>query len=84
MTGSGREAAGGALEFMDDAWWGPSVPLTGGPWFCLAERTLPGGIMINGRAQRFMNEAAPYVEAVHRMYGGESARPTCRTSRPGW
>lgn len=73
-TGDGiraGEQAGGALEFMDDAWWGPSVPLTGGPWFCLAERTLPGGIMINDRAQRFMNEAAPYVEAVHRMYGGE-------------
>jgi 3-oxosteroid 1-dehydrogenase len=68
------ERAGGALDFMDDAWWGPSVPLTGGPWFCLAERTLPGGIMINDRAQRFMNEAAPYVEAVHRMYGGEFGR----------
>jgi 3-oxosteroid 1-dehydrogenase len=30
--------------------------------------------MINDRAQRFMNEAAPYVEAVHRMYGGEYGR----------
>jgi 3-oxosteroid 1-dehydrogenase len=73
-TGDGiraGERAGGALEFMDDSWWGPSVPLTGGPWFCLAERTLPGGIMVNDRAQRFMNEAAPYVEAVHRMYGGD-------------
>ncbi|HZY76668.1 MAG TPA: 3-oxosteroid 1-dehydrogenase [Jatrophihabitantaceae bacterium] len=68
------ERAGGVLELMDDAWWGPSIPLTGGPWFCLAERTLPGGIMINDRAQRFMNEAAPYVEAVHRMYGGEYGR----------
>ena len=56
---------------MADAWWGPSVPLTGGPWFCLAERTLPGGIMVNARGERFMNEALPYVEAVHRMYGGE-------------
>lgn len=70
------ERVGGVLELMDDAWWGPSIPLTGGPWFCLAERTLPGGIMINDRAQRFMNEAAPYVEAVHRMYGGEFGRGT--------
>jgi 3-oxosteroid 1-dehydrogenase len=73
-TGDGiraGERAGAALEFMADAWWGPSIPLTGGPWFCLAERTLPGGMMVNARGERFMNEAAPYVEAVHRMYGGE-------------
>jgi 3-oxosteroid 1-dehydrogenase len=73
-TGDGilaGERVGAALELMADAWWGPSVPLTGGPWFCLAERTLPGGIMVNARGERFMNEALPYVEAVHRMYGGE-------------
>jgi 3-oxosteroid 1-dehydrogenase len=76
-TGDGilaGERLGAELELMDDAWWGPSIPLTGGPWFCLAERTLPGGIMVNDRGQRFMNEALPYVEAVHRMYGGEFGR----------
>ena len=76
-TGDGiraGQAAGGALDLMDDAWWGPSIPLTGGPWFCLAERTLPGAIMVNDRAERFMNEALPYVEATHRMYGGEYGR----------
>ena len=76
-TGDGILAGaklGAALELMDDAWWGPSIPLSGGPWFCLAERALPGGIMVNERGQRFMNEAAPYVEAVHRMYGGEYGR----------
>jgi 3-oxosteroid 1-dehydrogenase len=76
-TGDGIRAAaklGAALDLMDDAWWGPSIPLSGGPWFCLAERTLPGGIMVNDRGRRFMNEAAPYVEAVHRMYGGEYGR----------
>jgi 3-oxosteroid 1-dehydrogenase len=76
-TGDGIRAGerlGGALDLMEDSWWGPSIPLTGGPWFCLAERTLPGGIMINARGERFMNEALPYVEAVHRMYGGEYGR----------
>ena len=71
-TGGGilaGERVGAALDLMDDAWWGPTIPLTGGPWFCLAERTLPGGIMVDGRGERFMNEALPYVEAVHRMYG---------------
>jgi 3-oxosteroid 1-dehydrogenase len=78
-TGDGilvGERLGAALELMDDAWWGPSVPLTGGPWFCLAERALPGGIMVNARGERFMNESLPYVEAVHRMYGGEYGRGT--------
>lgn len=76
-TGDGILAGqklGAALDLMDDAWWGPSIPLTGGPWFCLAERTLPGGIMVNTAGKRFFNEAAPYVEAVHKMYGGEHGR----------
>jgi 3-oxosteroid 1-dehydrogenase len=55
---------------MDDAWWGPSIPLSGGPYFCLAERSLPGCILVNGAGQRFVNESAPYVDAVHAMYDG--------------
>ncbi|MDJ0393376.1 3-oxosteroid 1-dehydrogenase [Rhodococcus sp. G-MC3] len=73
-TGDGIRAGqklGAAVDLMDDSWWGPSIPLTGGPWFCIAERTLPGGIMVNGSGKRFLNEAAPYVEAVHAMYGGK-------------
>ncbi|GAA2824710.1 3-oxosteroid 1-dehydrogenase [Crossiella cryophila] len=77
-TGDGIEAArrlGAAVELMDEAWWGPSIPLGGGPYFCLAERTLPGCLLVNGAGQRFVNEAAPYVDAVHAMYGppGEAA-----------
>jgi 3-oxosteroid 1-dehydrogenase len=64
------EAAGAALDLMDDAWWGPSVPLPSGPFFCLAERSLPGCILVNGAGQRFVNESAPYVDAVHAMYDG--------------
>ncbi|WP_137723204.1 3-oxosteroid 1-dehydrogenase [Prescottella subtropica] len=73
-TGDGIVAGqklGAAVGFMDDAWWGPSIPLTGGPWFALSERTLPGCMMVNTAGKRFGNEAAPYVEAVHTMYGGE-------------
>jgi 3-oxosteroid 1-dehydrogenase len=72
-TGDGiriGESAGAAVEYMDDAWWGPSIPLPRGPWFALAERSLPGSLMINGRGARFFNESAPYVDAVHSMYGG--------------
>ena len=66
------EAAGAALDLMDDAWWGPSIPLPSGPFFCLAERSLPGCILVNGAGQRFVNESAPYVDAVHAMYAGHS------------
>jgi 3-oxosteroid 1-dehydrogenase len=62
------QAAGGVLELMDDAWWGPSIPFPRGPIFCLAERSLPGSIFVNAAGERFMNEAAPYVDAVHAMY----------------
>jgi 3-oxosteroid 1-dehydrogenase len=71
-TGDGITAGlklGAALDLMDDAWWGPSLPLTGGPWFALAERSRPGCIMVDARGKRFANESAPYVEAVHAMYG---------------
>jgi 3-oxosteroid 1-dehydrogenase len=59
---------GAGLALMDDAWWGPIVPLPRGPYFLLAERTLPGCILVNSAGQRFVNEAAPYVDAVHAMY----------------
>jgi len=65
-------AAGADTDLLDDAWWGPTIPLPSGPWFCLAERNLPGSIIVNSAGQRFMNEALPYVEAVHEIYKGEA------------
>jgi 3-oxosteroid 1-dehydrogenase len=70
-TGDGIRAGldlGAATGLMDDAWWGPSIPLPGGPYFCLAERSLPGCILVNSAGQRFVNESTPYVDAVHAMY----------------
>jgi 3-oxosteroid 1-dehydrogenase len=70
-TGDGIRAGqvvGGALGLMDDAWWGPAIPLPDQPWFCLAERTLPGGLFVNAAGARFVNEAAPYSDVVHTMY----------------
>jgi len=74
-TGGGIESgisAGAAVDLMDDAWWGPCIPLPNGPWFCLAERNLPGSIIVNSAGRRFMNEALPYVEATHEIYRGEA------------
>jgi 3-oxosteroid 1-dehydrogenase len=65
-------AAGADVALMDDAWWGPTIPLTGGPYFCLSERNLPGSIIVNQAGRRYANEASPYVDAVHAMYDGEA------------
>ncbi|MFD5180267.1 3-oxosteroid 1-dehydrogenase [Nocardia sp. NPDC058379] len=76
-TGDGiraGQAVGAATAFLDDAWWGPSIPLPRTPFFCVSERNLPGSLIVNDRAERFMNESLPYVEATHRMYGGPHGR----------
>ncbi|MEU4691633.1 3-oxosteroid 1-dehydrogenase [Actinoplanes sp. NPDC023714] len=78
-TGDGITAgqdAGAALDLMDEAWWGPSIPLTGGPYFCLAERNLPGSLIVDASGRRYVNEAAPYVDAVHAMLGPPSHLPS--------
>jgi 3-oxosteroid 1-dehydrogenase len=83
-TGDGIEAgqrAGAKLQLMEDAWWGPAIPLPDGPYFCLAERTLPGNIFVNGAGKRFVNEAAPYSDVVHVMY--EKNKPEAPTI-PCW
>jgi 3-oxosteroid 1-dehydrogenase len=75
-TGDGITAGqelGAATGLMDDAWWGPSIALPGGPYFCLAERSLPGCVLVNQAGQRFVNESAPYVDVVHAMYEGNTA-----------
>ncbi len=83
-TGRGIEAgiaAGAGVALMEDAWWGPTIPLPRGPWFCLAERNLPGSILVNADGRRFMNEALPYVEAVHEIYRGQA---TGTSHVPAW
>lgn len=72
-TGDGIQAGlttGAATDFLDDSWWGPTIPLPDpyGPYFCLSERTLPGSLIVNSAGVRFVNEAAPYVDVVHTMY----------------
>ncbi|MFI6493070.1 3-oxosteroid 1-dehydrogenase [Streptomyces sp. NPDC050564] len=82
-TGDGiraGERAGAALDLMDDAWWGPAIPLPDQPYFCLAERTLPGGLLVNAAGARFVNEAAPYSDVVHIMYERDAAAPDI----PAW
>ncbi|MFF4797965.1 3-oxosteroid 1-dehydrogenase [Streptomyces sp. NPDC001351] len=82
-TGDGIRAGrqlGAALALMDDAWWGPAIPLPGQPYFCLAERTLPGGLLVNAAGARFVNEAGPYSDVVHTMYDRNPTDPDI----PAW
>lgn len=82
-TGDGIRAGrqvGAALDLMDDAWWGPAIPLPGQPYFCLAERTLPGGLLVNAAGRRFVNEGAPYSDVVHTMYERHPTDPDI----PAW
>ena len=87
-TGDGiiaGEKLGAALDIMEDAWWGPTVPLVGAPWFALSERNSPGSIIVNMSGKRFMNESMPYVEACHHMYGGEYGQgPGPGENIPAW
>ncbi|WP_093559265.1 FAD-dependent oxidoreductase [Pseudoduganella namucuonensis] len=63
-------AVGAAVALMDQAWWTPTVAVPGeekqrGLFF---ERHLPHSIVVNGRGQRFANEAGPYLDFVDAMY----------------
>lgn len=62
------QAAGADLAFMDEAWWFPAVPIPGPmPGTLLAERSLPGQIIVDQQGRRFMNEALNYMSAGHEL-----------------
>ncbi len=73
-TGDGIRAGqevGAAVDFMDDAWWGPVHSADRRTVVRSLRAHPPGCMMVNMSGKRFGNEAAPYVEATHAMYGGE-------------
>jgi 3-oxosteroid 1-dehydrogenase len=54
---------GAGIGLMDQAWWFPAVaPLPGAaPLVMLAERSLPGSLIVDQTGKRFSNEAADYM-----------------------
>lgn len=61
---------GAAVDLLDDAWWGASIPAPGpddGPSFLVSERSFPYSIMVDANGDRFANESASYVDLGHRM-----------------
>jgi 3-oxosteroid 1-dehydrogenase len=55
------EAIGAELDFMDDAWWAPSLKMPFGVSGGVAERQYPNQFIVNGNGERYANEAAPYT-----------------------
>jgi 3-oxosteroid 1-dehydrogenase len=71
-TGDGIRAAqelGADTDLMDQAWWFPAVaPLPGGaPAVMLAERSLPGSLIVDHNGRRFANESADYMSFGQRL-----------------
>jgi 3-oxosteroid 1-dehydrogenase len=60
---------GAAIDLMDQAWWFPAVaPLPGAaPLVMLAERSLPGSMIVDQRGTRFVNEATDYMSFGQRL-----------------
>jgi succinate dehydrogenase/fumarate reductase flavoprotein subunit len=74
-------AVGAATALLDDAWWAPSVLLPDGtPYVVLADRALPGSIMVDSSGERFTNEAASYVDCCHDQYRRHTQVPAI----PAW
>jgi 3-oxosteroid 1-dehydrogenase len=66
---------GADVALMDESWWFPSIPVPGRqPAPLLAERSLPGSLMVNGLGDRFFNEAVSYMEAGQIILGLHSDR----------
>jgi 3-oxosteroid 1-dehydrogenase len=63
-------ALGGAVDLMDDAWWGPTTVVPGETRarMLVIEKGLPGSIFVNRRGERFLNEATPYNDICKQMY----------------
>lgn len=79
-TGDGIRLAqdlGAGTALMDQAWWFPAfAPLPGGePTVMLAERSLPGCLLVDQNGERFINEATDYMsfgqQLLHREQTGQ-------------
>lgn len=63
------QEAGAALEFMECAWWSPSLKTPDGELQALiAGKSMPGSMFVDRSGQRFCNEAAPYEDVVKEFW----------------
>ncbi|GAT09315.1 3-ketosteroid-delta-1-dehydrogenase [Mycolicibacterium novocastrense] len=66
---------GAATDLMDQAWWFPAVAALPGadPKVMLAERSLPGSLIVDQSGNRFVNEATDYMSFGQRILERERA-----------
>jgi 3-oxosteroid 1-dehydrogenase len=71
------EKAGGSTDLLDEAWWFPAICWPDGRLqFMLNERMMPSQFVVNGDGERFINEAAPYMDFAHAMIEGQNSGVT--------
>ena len=59
-------------DLLDEAWWFPAMCWPDGRLqFMLNERMMPAQFVVNGAGERFINEAAPYMDFAHAMIEGQ-------------
>lgn len=64
------QRAGAAIDLMDDAWWGGSIPRPtpdGRAAFLVSERSVPHSVIVDARGDRFANESESYVDLGHHL-----------------
>jgi 3-oxosteroid 1-dehydrogenase len=83
-TGEVIEAAmrhGAATDLMEEAWWIPSSVLPdGSALYAVYERSKPHAILVDGNGERYVNEAASYMEVGQAMYERNAVAPAI----PSW
>jgi len=77
------QSLGAGLRLMDDAWWGPvaNVPGEALARMLVVEKSLPGGIFVNKKGERFVNESLPYADIVRAIYERNEPAAPCI---PAW
>ncbi|MDR7101762.1 FAD-binding protein [Croceicoccus sp. BE223] len=62
-------AAGASTELTDDCWWMPTIQVNEHRnGLALGLRALPGSIVVNGKGERYMNEARSYMTTGRVMH----------------
>ena len=66
---------GAATDLMDQAWWFPAFAALPGadPLVMLAERSLPGSLLVDQTGRRFVNEACDYMSFGQRLLEREQS-----------
>lgn len=71
------QRVGAAADLLDEAWWFPAIQWPDGRMqFMLNERMMPAQFIVNGAGERFINEAAPYMDFGHAMIEGHKSGVT--------